>query len=202
MQFTTFALAALSMGSAIALPVVDGLPAFGDALSVVGNVKAIVQTQVATITTLTKSTQAGETVTKIEASLLTVGQSVNSLLPGLLTLANSPTSALSQKQIAAVPQLVSDCQAIFASVQSVGKTVVSGLPQTALNQVQPELQWVLSTAGPVVKPLLSFTTSAVPVTSSVYEQVATSIAEVQEIANGLLISPINTVVGGALGGVL
>lgn len=73
---------------------------------------------------------AGETVTKIEASLLTVGQSVNSLLPGLLTLANSPTSALSQKQIAAVPQLVSDYQAILASVQSVGKTVVGGLPQS------------------------------------------------------------------------
>ncbi|KAI1749920.1 hypothetical protein F4782DRAFT_286393 [Xylaria castorea] len=201
MQFTKLALAAFSLGSAIAAPVVGDLPALTDALSAVGNVKTIVQTQVATINTLTQGTPAGDAVTKIEASLLTVGQNVNGLLAPLLALANNPTTTLSAAQLSAVPQLVSDCQAIFEGVQTVGKTVVSGLGQDALNQVQPELQWVLATAGPVVKPLISFTT-LVPGTSAVYQQVNTGVAQIQGVANTLIIAPVNGVVGGVLGGVL
>ncbi|KAI8953701.1 hypothetical protein F4801DRAFT_536309 [Xylaria longipes] len=201
MQFTTFALAAFSLGSAIAAPVVDGLPAFTDALSAVGNVKTLVATQVTTINTLTQGTAAGDAVTKIEASLLTIGQNVNALLPSILGLANNAATPLSQGQLSSVPQLVSDCQAIFESVQTVGKTIVKGLGQDALNQVQPELQWILSTAGPVVKPLVSFTTTAVPGTSAVFEEVNTTLAQIQGLANNLLI-PVNGLLGGVLGGIL
>ncbi|KAI0453084.1 hypothetical protein F5B21DRAFT_526313 [Xylaria acuta] len=202
MQFTTFALAAFSLGSAIAAPVVGDLPAFTDALTAVGNVKTIVETQVATITTLTQGTPAGDSVTKIEASLLTVGQNVNGLLGPLLALANNPAAPISASQLSSVPQLVSDCQAIVEGVRTVGKTVVKGLGQDALNQVQPELQWVLSTAGPVVKPLVSFTTTAVPGTSAVFEQVNSGLAQIQGLANSLIVTPVNGVLGGVLGGLL
>jgi hypothetical protein len=50
MHFTTFVLAALSLGSAIAAPAV-GLPAFNDALTAVGSVKIIVEQQVTTVST-------------------------------------------------------------------------------------------------------------------------------------------------------
>ncbi|KAI0469532.1 hypothetical protein F4859DRAFT_134462 [Xylaria cf. heliscus] len=201
MQFTTVALAAFSLGSAIAAPVVDGLPAFTDALSVVGDVKTAVEAQVSTINSLVQATPAGDAVTQIEASLLTVGQNVNTLLPSILALTGNTTASLSQGQLTSVPQLVTDIQSIFEGVQTVGKSVVSGLGQDALNEVQPELQWVLSTAGPVVKPLVSFTTTAVPGTSAVYSEVNTALAQVQSLANGLL-APLNGLLGGVLGGVL
>ncbi|KAI1735731.1 hypothetical protein F4680DRAFT_434335 [Xylaria scruposa] len=202
MQFTKLALAAFSLGSAIAAPVVGDLPALTDALAVVGNVKTVVQAQVATITTLTQATPAGDAVTKIEASLQTIGQNVNGLVAPFLALAQGPTTGLSATQLASVSQLVADCQAVVEGVQTVGKTVVSGLGQDALSQVQPELQWVLATAGPVVKPLVSFTTTAVPGTSAVYQQVNSAVGQLQGVVNTLVIAPVNGVVGGVLGGVL
>ncbi|TRX96803.1 hypothetical protein FHL15_002109 [Xylaria flabelliformis] len=202
MQFTKLALAAFSLGSAVAAPVVGDLPALTDALAAVGNVKTIVQAQVATVTTLTQATPAGDAVTKIEASLQTIGQNLNGLVTPLLALAQGPTTGLSATQLASVSQLVSDCQTVVEGVQTVGKTVVSGLGQDALNQVQPELQWVLSTAGPIVKPLISFTTTAVPGTSAVYQQVNSAVGQIQGVANTLIIAPVNGVVGGVLGGVL
>ncbi|RYC61522.1 hypothetical protein CHU98_g4695 [Xylaria longipes] len=202
MQFTTFALAAFSLGSAIAAPVVDGLPAFTDALSAVATSRLLLRHRLPpSVYTLTQGTPAGDAVTKIEASLLTIGQNVNALLPSILGLANNAATPLSQGQLSSVPQLVSDCQAIFESVQTVGKTIVKGLGQDALNQVQPELQWILSTAGPVVKPLVSFTTTAVPGTSAVFEEVNTTLAQIQGLANNLLI-PVNGLLGGVLGGIL
>ncbi|KAI8634392.1 hypothetical protein F5Y19DRAFT_210109 [Xylariaceae sp. FL1651] len=206
MQFTTFAIAALSLGSAIAAPAANkvearGLLALDDALSAVGNVKVIVSQQVTTVTTLVQGTPAGDAVTKIEASLLTVGQSVSGLLSPVLALTNNAATPLTQGQISSVPQLVADCQAVVASIQTLGKTVVNGLGQDALDQIQPELQWVLSTAGPVVKPVVSFATTAVPGTSPVIGEVQTGVASLQKLANGLL-APVNAILGGVLGGVL
>lgn len=223
MQFSTLALAALSMGSAIAapalgglpvdlpvgdlpvgdLPIKDlpGLPAFDDALSSVGNVKTIVTEQVTTVTTLLKGTPAADAADKVQTSLLTVGQNVNGLLGPILALGNNAATPLSQGQLTSVPQLVEDCQAIVAGLQTIGKTVVGGLGQDGLNQVQPELQWVLSTAGPVVRPVVSFATTAVPGSGAVVEQVNSAVGELQEVANGLL-APVNGLLGGALGGLL
>ncbi|KAI3323854.1 hypothetical protein HD806DRAFT_76274 [Xylariaceae sp. AK1471] len=200
MQFTTFALAALSLGSAIAAPAV-GLPAFNDALSAVGNVKIIVSKQVATVTTLVQGTPGADAISKVQESLLTVGQNVNGILAPIQALGNTGATPLSPAQIASVPQLVKDCQAIFAGVQTLGKTVVSGLGQNALNEVQPELQWAISTAAPITRPLISFVTTAVPGTSPVIAQVNPVLAQIQTIGNGLL-APVNGLLGGALGGVL
>lgn len=50
MQFTTFVLAALSMGSAIAGPIA-GFKPFDDAVTAVAEARAVVQEQVATIST-------------------------------------------------------------------------------------------------------------------------------------------------------
>lgn len=214
MQFSTLALAALSMGSAIAAPALSGLPvdlpvgdlpvglpAFDDVLSSVGNVKTIVDEQVTTVTTLFKGTPAGDATEQVQTVLLTVGQNVNGLINPVLALGNNVATPLSKGQLESLPQLVQDCQAIVAGLKTIGKTVVGGLGQDGLNQVQPELQWVLSTAGPLVRPVVSFATTSVPGSGAVVEQVNSAVGELQGVANGLL-APVNGLLGGALGGVL
>ncbi|KAI0199267.1 hypothetical protein F4808DRAFT_462047 [Astrocystis sublimbata] len=203
MQFAKFALAAFSFGSAIAAPVVSDVPAVVDkALSAVANAKTIVDAQVHTITELTAKTPAGPVVAEIEESLLTIGTSVNGIIAPILVLSNNAVLPLNQGQLESVPQLVSDCQAVFEGVQTAAKAIVKGLPQDVLKQVQPELQWVLSATGPVVKPLVAFTTTAVPGTAAVYTEVNGALAKVQGIANNLVIAPVNGLVGGLLDTVL
>ncbi|GAP93118.1 hypothetical protein SAMD00023353_10700030 [Rosellinia necatrix] len=200
MQFTTFALAALSMGSTIAAPAL-GLVSFDNALAYTGNVKTIVEEQVTKITTVFSGTPAENAVTQVQGSLLIIGQNVNGLVGPLVALGNDATTPLTQGQLASVPQLVSDCQAIVSGIKTIGKTVVGGLSEDGLNQVQPELQWVLSAAGPVVRPVVAFTTTNVPGSTAVLQKVNGAVGKLQDTANSLIV-PVNGLLGGLLGGLL
>ncbi|KAI1174998.1 hypothetical protein F4777DRAFT_579445 [Nemania sp. FL0916] len=191
MQFTTFALAALSLGSAIAGPIASplaGFAGFDDAVAAVTKVQSIVEEQANTINVLVKSAPSTETITKIQQSLVNVGTNINALHNVGINLGNfdAVKTPLSKEQKAAVPDFASNFQGIFVTVQSISKTVTAGgLPQGVVAQVQPQLQLVLSTAAPVTKPVILFVTNAVPGGSTLVAPLTGLVGNLSAVLGGL-----------------
>ncbi|KAI1165943.1 hypothetical protein F5B18DRAFT_609256 [Nemania serpens] len=190
MQFTTFVLAALSMGSAIAGPIA-GFKPFDDAVTAVSQARAVVQEQVATINILINGAPTAETVTKLQKSLVTVSANVNGLLGPALALVNIKSTPLSQIQLSAIPKFAADFQGLLLSIEAIGKKVTgSGLTQTAIAQIKPELQLVLSTASPVTRPIISFVTVAAPGYVQEFQQVTSILVNIQALS-GLVLGPLS-----------
>jgi hypothetical protein len=61
---------------------------------------------------------------------------------------------------------------------------------------------VLSTAGPVVKPVVSFVTTAVPGSSAVIQEVNAGLASLQGLVNGVVLPPLNGLLGGIIPNIL
>ncbi|TGJ83887.1 hypothetical protein E0Z10_g4888 [Xylaria hypoxylon] len=157
MQFSTFVLAALSMGSAIASPVVGNFP-FDNARKAVSEAKTNIQQQLVQINILSNNRSPNtETVTNIQNSLLAIGQSMNGLIVPVTALNQAGSAPLSKEQLAAVPQFQSDFQNILVNIDLIGKRVTSSnLNKASIAQVKPQLQWTLATVGPVSQPIISF----------------------------------------------
>lgn len=190
MQFTTFALAALSLGSAIAGPI-SGFQGFDSAAAAVANARTIVEKQVTTITTLTKGPQDTETITKVQQSLLTVSHTVSGLSPFGLALGEIGSTPLSQEQLAAFPEFTDNFHGLFIGIQTIGKSVTDGkLDQDSLAQIKPELQLVLATAGPVARPFISFVQVVVPGSAKAFKQVTTILVSIQGLIN-LTVGPLS-----------
>ncbi|KAI1184932.1 hypothetical protein F5B17DRAFT_446516 [Nemania serpens] len=189
MQFTTFVLAALSMGSAIAGPIASFKP-FDEAVTAVAQARAVVQEQVTTINVLVKDAPTAETITKIQTSLLTVSANVNGLLGTALALVDVQ-GTLNQVQLGAVPKFAEDFQGLLLSIEAIGKKITgSGLTQAAIAQIKPELQLVLSTASPVSRPIISFITVAAPGYVQQIEQATSILVNIQALT-GLLFVPLS-----------
>ncbi|KAI1197086.1 hypothetical protein F5X97DRAFT_344031 [Nemania serpens] len=189
MQFTTFVLAALSMGSAIAGPIA-GFKPFDDAVTAVAEARAVVQEQVATINILINAAPTAETITKLQNSLVTVSANVNGLVGPALALVNIK-STLGQVQLSTVPKFAADFQGLLISIEAIGKKVTgSGLSQNVIAQIKPELQLVLSTASPVARPIISFINVAAPSYVKEFQQVTSILVNIQALS-GLVLGPLS-----------
>ncbi|RWA08704.1 hypothetical protein EKO27_g6388 [Xylaria grammica] len=163
MQFSTFALAALSLGSAIASPVA-GIASFDSARKAVSEAKVIVQQQLVQINILTNNASPNaDTVTKIQSSLLTIGASVNALVVPVVALGNVGSATLSKDQIAAVPQFQNDFLNILVNLEAIGKKTTGGnLQKDVIAHFKPQLQWALAPAAPVSQSIITFINVAAP----------------------------------------
>ncbi|KAJ8120492.1 hypothetical protein ONZ43_g2811 [Nemania bipapillata] len=189
MQFTNFFLAALSLGSAIAGPVA-GFKPFDDATAAVAHAKTIVQEQVVVINALTKGTPTDETVTKIQQSLVTVGANVNGLHAYVLALGQFGSTPLSQAQLAKVPQFAEDFRGIFINVEVIGKKLTgAGFSHDVVAQIKPELQWVLSTSGPIARPIIVFARIAAPIHIKLFTSVTSVLVNIQALVT-VIIAPL------------
>ncbi|KAI0424961.1 hypothetical protein F5Y09DRAFT_322918 [Xylaria sp. FL1042] len=169
MQFSTVVLAALSLGSAIATPV-TGFPAFNNAVATLANVNVVVQQETANIKAVTSGAHNAETLAKVQHSLLTVGQSMNTLVAPVLALNTVGPHSLSTEQIAAIPKFQKDYQAVLVNLEIIGKRVTgSNFDKDALAQIKPELQWVLASPGPIARPIITLVNVATPKYASYYE---------------------------------
>ncbi|KAI1110661.1 hypothetical protein F5Y14DRAFT_428331 [Nemania sp. NC0429] len=189
MQFTTFVVAALSMGSAIAGPIA-GFKHFDNAVTAVAQAKTVVQEQLATIEILVGGVHTAETVTKLQKSLVTVSANVNGLVGPALALVNVK-STLSQVQLSAVPKFAEDFQGLLISIEAIGKKVTgSNLSQNVIAQIKPELQLVLSTASPVARPIISFINVAAPSYVPEFQKVTAILVNIQALST-LVIGPLS-----------
>ncbi|KAI2632463.1 hypothetical protein GGS26DRAFT_598221 [Hypomontagnella submonticulosa] len=196
MRFTNFALAAFSLGSALAAPAVHqpharALEILGVATTTVSSVKSNVEGELQTINKLLVGVNVNTTslVPQLEHSLLTIAGEVTKIVGSVLPLVTEEVPALVEGELANLPELLN------------GK-VVNGLGGDVLKAVKPELQLVLSTVEPVAKPILSFALGAVGSTvGPVAEEVHGLVGDLQKVLGGLL-QPVAGLLGGVVGGAL
>ncbi|KAF2967393.1 hypothetical protein GQX73_g6182 [Xylaria multiplex] len=162
MQFSTFFLAALSLGSAIASPVVGFVP-FTEAHKAVSQAKIVVEQQLIQIKLLTTGTPDIKTVAKVQSSLLIIGQSVNSLVLPAVALSSYGPIPLSKDQYATLSVFQEDFLNIIVDLELIGKRITgSNLDKNAISKVKPQLQWALSPVGAISQSIVTFVDVAAP----------------------------------------
>ncbi|KAI0403436.1 hypothetical protein F4802DRAFT_289308 [Xylaria palmicola] len=183
MQLTTFLVAALSMGSAIAGPLV-GVRAFDDVAAVLATARSDIHSELLTINVLVQQPSNAVSVTKIQNCLVNVGQSLNTILTPAVALAASASTPLSKAQLSVLSRVARDFQGVFADVDVLGKKITgSALSRDQLIQVRPELQWVLSTVAPVSRPILAFVDVAAPGSAKDFRSVTPALVDIQALVN-------------------
>ncbi|KAI0452940.1 hypothetical protein F5B21DRAFT_481625 [Xylaria acuta] len=179
MQFSTFFLTALSMGSAIAAPLAS-VQVFNNAVSAFVKAEIVVQEQHAQISRLSREAPSAENTIEIQKCLLTVGQSVNGLFVPALDLGNGGSTPLSKSQLSSVPEFSKHFLSVFVNIEAIGK-IVTGLNKDQLAKVQPELQLVLSPTVSLARPILAFVNVAAPSQAGAFQKVSHPLLNIQAL---------------------
>ncbi|KAI0436207.1 hypothetical protein F4803DRAFT_543065 [Xylaria telfairii] len=186
MQFSTFVLAALSMGSAIAGPLAPA-QAFTSVASAAANARSVVHNQLLEINLLVGGTPNAESVTKIQKCLVNVGQSVNSISGPAQALDGAGSVPLAGAQLNAVPEFAANLVGIAVDIQAIGKVLTGGrLTKDQQAQIQPELQWALAPAVPIVRPILAYIKIAAPSHTKVFQHISYPLRNIQALLKVVL----------------
>ncbi|KAI1813622.1 hypothetical protein GGS20DRAFT_552546 [Poronia punctata] len=206
MQFKTFALAALSLGSAIAAPAlpvdlpVGGLAGFDQVFAAVAEVKTTVEKQVTSIEGVLSVTDGVPVVGEVKTSLLSIATNLGGLLGPVGGLAELDQKSLSDEQVAKIPEFLTIFKGITVQIKTITKKISGGVSDEGLEIIRPELQLVLSTVAPVTRPVLGFVTTAVPATSPIMKEVAPMVSELEGVVATVL-TPVTSLLSlGNLGG--
>ncbi|KAI0855625.1 hypothetical protein F4860DRAFT_495810, partial [Xylaria cubensis] len=154
MQFSTFFLAALSMGSAIASPLA-GVQVFNNAVSAFSKAESVVQQQHDQISRLAKEPPSEAKTVEMQKCLLAVSQSLSGLVDPTLALGNAGSTPLSKDQLSYVHPFSQSFLSLYLNIEAIAK-IVTGLNKDQLAQVQPELALILSPAVPLARLVLAF----------------------------------------------
>ncbi|KAL7624146.1 hypothetical protein AAE478_005703 [Parahypoxylon ruwenzoriense] len=194
MRFTNFALAAFSMGSALAVPTTHQaharqLQILGTATATVGSVKTTVEAELATIAKLVVNVNLNATtlVPQLEHALLNIASDITGIVGSVLPLVTEGVPTLVEDELKAVPELLNNVLTIANDVEATAQQLVNGLAGDVLKAVKPELQLVLATIQPIAKPIVTFALSAVgTVAGPVAEEVNGLVGDVEKVLGGLL----------------
>ncbi|KAI0018221.1 hypothetical protein F4780DRAFT_781524 [Xylariomycetidae sp. FL0641] len=193
MQFKSFAIAALSLGSAIAAPATQqssarDLQVLTTAVSSVSTVKTTVTHEVQQVTSLINVDASVDiNITLVENLLEGVGKEVASLLDIVEGLVGGLVLPLAEDEITKVLGLVKDVHTIIGGVKDMSTGVVHSAPQQIVTSVKPELQFVISSVQPLVKQLkVTVFTLIGDVVAPVVDEVQSLLSEVETLAGGLV----------------
>ncbi|KAI1754849.1 hypothetical protein F4782DRAFT_463459 [Xylaria castorea] len=180
MQFSTFFLAALSMGSAIASPLA-GVQTFDNSVPDFANAKNVLEEQHAQISRLAGEASSAENTLEIQKCLLTVGQSMNGLFSPALALGNAGSTPLSKDQLSYVPQFAEIFLSIFVNVEAIANITTTRLNKDQLAKVQPELQLILSSPVLIARPVLAFISVAASSQTEAFLSVSHPLRNIQAL---------------------
>ncbi|KAI0181589.1 hypothetical protein GGR52DRAFT_45119 [Hypoxylon sp. FL1284] len=205
MRFSSFVLAAFSMGSALAAPATHqqnarALEVLTTATSTLASVKTNVEGELQSISKLVLNVNANTTtlVPQLEQSLLGVVGEVTKVVGTILPLVKDGVPALAEDQLSAVPTVLNGVLSLANGIKSTSQQVVDKAHPDVVKAVQPELQLVLSTVQPIVKPIITLALGVVgEVTGPVVGEVQGLVGDIENVAGGIL-SPITKLVGGLL----
>ncbi|KAI1375965.1 hypothetical protein F4677DRAFT_459923 [Hypoxylon crocopeplum] len=202
MRFTNFALAAFSLGSALAAPATHqsharALQILGTATSTISTVKTTVEGELQNISGLVVKVNVNTTtlVPQLEHSLLAIAGEVTKIVGSVLPLVTDGVLPLAEDELKNLPGLLNDVLSIANGVESTAQKIVNGVGNDVLKAVKPELQLVLSAVEPVAKPIVSFALGAVGHTvDPVAQEVNSLVGNLEHVLGGLL-GPLVGVVG-------
>ncbi|KAK7756366.1 hypothetical protein SLS62_001592 [Diatrype stigma] len=169
MQFLKYALAAFSIGSAIAAPAVEpvarevavGATVGGNSLAdvqvLVGHVADIKVTVLGEVDNLNKIAGGNPTdadVPTIKASLSLIRQKILDIEVDLNPLVKGVVQPLLEADLHIVLDLVTDVEALLQGVEDTVNNLLKTLPAELQKQLQHDLTYVLQVLNPVLSPVL------------------------------------------------
>ncbi|KAI0474443.1 hypothetical protein F4859DRAFT_522068 [Xylaria cf. heliscus] len=189
MQFTTFALAALSIGSVFAAPPtkVRRDPVLDTAISAINSVETAVASQVAIINTALQGTINNQAITAIQGSLTNIGNVISSATSDVAPLVTDVALPLAQDELDSLPGLLASANETVTDL----KTSFSGIANTLTGLtgilVKAQAAAVLSTVNPFVTPITQFADSAIDgITDPVVPIVESTLGDISGIVDDLL----------------
>ncbi|KAI0204948.1 hypothetical protein F4808DRAFT_315620 [Astrocystis sublimbata] len=196
MQFFTFALAALSVGSVLSAPTttptVPEPKVLTSAISAVSSSKSNVDTQVAIIKKFVDVTVNDAAIPALKSSLNNIASEIATATKFVVPLVTDVVLPLAEQELANVPGFVGNVKAIAADVEYTANLLLANLSKQTLLLVKTEVLLVLATIDPFVKPVAQFANAAVKGTSGPSTVViGTTVATTQEIS-GRISGPITS----------
>ncbi|GAP83913.1 hypothetical protein SAMD00023353_0503320 [Rosellinia necatrix] len=186
MQFSTLALAALSMGSAIA-GAISGAPAYTTVYQSVADVNVVVQQQHDIIVDLTAHIAANavvavDVVVQIEAALQIISASIGSLGYPVLELGNAGSYPLNHDQLTTVPDLAHNYQSILVHVEAVANILTAlNIKADVFVNIKAELQVILALSASITAHIFAYIQVAAPVYIKVFVQIKSIVVNIQAL---------------------
>ncbi|KAI0975364.1 hypothetical protein F4678DRAFT_324105 [Xylaria arbuscula] len=185
MQFSTLALAALSIGSVLGAPATiarSDPKALSNAIIAASDTKSAVDTQVVIIRNLVQSANSAA-ISAIRASLQNIAAEISTATKFAVPLVTDVALPLAQQEFDNLPGFVGNVKDIAADVESTANLLLGNLSQQSLSLLKTEALLVIATIDPFVSPVTRFATSAITGTSGPSTAIiGSTIATTQDIA--------------------
>ncbi|KAI1288703.1 hypothetical protein F5Y03DRAFT_404530 [Xylaria venustula] len=185
MQFSTLALAVLSIGSVLGAPATmtrSDPKVLANAIIAASDTKTAVGTQVVIIKNLVQSANSAA-VSGIRASLQNIAAEISSATKFAVPLVTDVALPFAQQEFDNLPGFVGNVKDIAADVESAANLLLGNLSQQSLLLVKTEALLALATVNPFVQPVTQFAASAITGTSGPSTTIISSnIATAQDIA--------------------
>ncbi|KAI1270693.1 hypothetical protein F5Y18DRAFT_19713 [Xylariaceae sp. FL1019] len=176
MQFTTFALAALSIGSTFAISVPQPKVLL-TAVSAAIDGKTAVDTEVAIIQKAVVDTVDNEVIPAVSASLANIKDEVENLKDTVLPIIEDILLPLVASELALLPLLIFDVQCIVTDIKNSFSLLLAELSDDLLHVIKTEVELVIATIEPFITPIVNFANEATKDLSS------TSITNINDAVN-------------------
>ncbi|KAI1327264.1 hypothetical protein F5Y16DRAFT_201469 [Xylariaceae sp. FL0255] len=165
MQFTSFALAALSIGSAFAQTTPSDPKILVTAIDAVASAKTAVDNEVAIIQNTVIGTVNNEIIPAINASLCNIEDELTNVINTVVPLIEDIVLPLLASELATLPILVSDVQYIVCECKDSLSLLLGSLSDDLLSLLKTEVALIIATISPFVDPIVSFAQQATSGTS-------------------------------------
>lgn len=193
MQFFNFALAALSVSSAVAAPLSlapvanTNTSSIITVFSTVSTTKVTVEKELSLVTGTVQGVVNVDVVPLVQHTLKNVEDILNKVTDDVLPMVEGLVFPLLDDELANVPKLLQQVQALVKEVEETLEALVASLEHDVLIALQPEIKLVLGSVHTFVGPILVLGQGVVgSATGDVVPEVTSLIGSVEKIVNGLL----------------
>jgi len=220
MQFTKFALAALSIGSAFAVPA-QRLAGRGDdqvadaasvakVTTVTTTCKSNIDAQIAQLNVLIAANITQAQIPTVQGLLMTLGGELQTIQSTVEPMNDNCVSALISSELTAVKGLLSDVRLAIESLETTLQTLIEGLPSSLAPFLQAEINFVTLQIQSIADPITNFASCLLgDLAGPLVDDVLGVVNNVELLAGDVLndltqnvLAPVLGGLGGLLGGIL
>ncbi|KAI0125024.1 hypothetical protein BJ170DRAFT_484910 [Xylariales sp. AK1849] len=195
MQFSKLALAALSIGSAVAAP--TPAPAVekrdysaSSVLSVVINVKGTVEAELSSIESIAENVVDEKVLPVVFTALSNIASEVNGTIATIVPQVTDTVFPLVEEELENVPVLLTEVKGLVSDIESTVNELLAAVTGDVLAAVKPEVKNVIVLVEPLLAPVLTLAHGLInTATGPVVSNVTVLISDIETIVGGIL-SPV------------
>ncbi|KAK9416301.1 hypothetical protein SUNI508_01718 [Seiridium unicorne] len=194
MQFFKYALAAVSIGSAVAAPApvmqARDTTVVSTVYSTVSSVKSLVEAELSNIDSVLDNVVSDDVVPLVNTALGNIVTEVNGLISDIVPLVTGLVFPLVDGELENVPDLLTEVKGLVSDIDSTVNNLLGAVVGDVLSAVKPEVKAVLVLVSPLLAPIATLAQGVVnTATGPVVSDVSGLITDIDSVANGI-VSPI------------